>query len=226
MLANWTIYKSSPLDVEVGITTITPIIDSGSLRIKDNDATLVSLESTEYTPGLTRGRMRMLIRITDVTIYGGDQKTGFYFMSQNGGDLTNGTVVMYSAYTILEDDTSARRYGIGYYPTGLAGAETTLFLSSPVSLMTNGVTVLPIQIEWEYESELGGVRMYLDGTLDGTDTDTDFTNLSTLAQLIVANPSYVLTTSDSEGFFYYGGVVPSSAEIEYDQVTIVELTPI
>ncbi len=222
-LAEWVINKSDPSTIESGVYTITSILGTGSLRIRDNDTTNLNMYSTLYAAGLTRGRMRMLLRIT----YMDDsdtQRTGFYFHTDDQ-DLASGTPTFYSAHVVLDTNTSARRYALGYYTGGVAGAETIFYLSDPISVMTDAVSVLPLEVEWQYESEFDGVRVVLRGSLDGSDTDTDFTNLSVLSTIILVNPLYVLPTSSGEGVYYYGGTSPSGSEIEYDSVSIFSLDP-
>lgn len=222
-LAEWTINKSDPSTIEVGVSTIAPVLGTGSLRLKDTSTTNMNMYSTLYGAGLTRGRMRMLLRI-DAQTGAGVYHTGFYFQttSQN---LASGTPTFYSAHIVLTSSVSTRRYALGYYTGGIAGSETLFYLSSPISAMTNGVSILPLEVEWQYESELDGVRMVLRGSLTGSDTATNFSNLSDLSTVVVANPLYMLATSSGEGVYYSGGASPGGSEIEYDQVSIFSLDP-
>lgn len=222
-LADWTINKSDPSTIEAGVYTIAPVLGTGSLRLKDNDATNLSMHSTLYGAGLTRGRMRMLIRI-DAQAGAGVYHTGFYFHTNNQ-NLASGTPTFYSAHIVLTSNLSTRQYALGYYTGGVAGTETLFYLSSPISAMTNGVSILPLEIEWQYESEFDGVRMVLRGSLTGSDTATNFSNLSDLSMVIVANPLYMIATSSGEGVYYSGGASPGGSEIEYDQVSIFSLDP-
>lgn len=225
MLSDWTILKSNPLNIECGITTITPFVSTGSLRIKDNSTTNLNMYSNLYTPGLTRGRMRMLIRITT---QGGTSgyRTGFYFHTNTVNLTVGATQTFYSAHVRLTPGTGNRRYCLSYYTGGMGGTETVLFLGGTIAGMTNGLTVLPLEITWERESEFGpGVKMIFKGAGVGSPL-TDFSNLTTLSTIIVANPGLVLNTSLGEGVYYYGSTTPGGAELEYDQISIYNQTPI
>lgn len=225
MLADWTINKSNVTTIEDGIYTISPMVGTGSLRLKDNDNTNLNMYNTTYTNGLTRGRMRMLIRIM---AQGGTDpyRTGFYFHTNNLSIVTGITQIFYTAHIRLDASTSARTYVFSYYSGGMGGTEQAFFVSSPISMMTNGVSVLPLEVEWQTESELGGVRVFIRGSLTASSL-TNFTNMTTLSTLIVQNPPYVINTSLGEGLYYYGGVsMPGGSEIEYDQISINKLTPI
>lgn len=225
MLSDWTILKSNPSNIECGITTITPFLGSGSLRIKDNAATNLNMYSNLYTPGLTRGRMRMLIRIT---AQGGtsNYRTGFYFQSNDSSLVSGATQTFYSAHLRLTSSLTARRFAVSHFTGGIGGTETVLFLSSLISTMTNGVSVLPLEVTWEQESELAGVKIILKGSIIGNSTLTDFSNMIPLSTMIVANPPYVINGSVSEGVYYYGGSSAGGSEIEYDSVSIYSQTPI
>ncbi len=223
-LADWTINKSDPADTECGIYTISPILSTGSLRIKDNGSSRVNMFNNTYVDGLTRGRMRMLIRIQaqgGIGVY----RTGFYFHTNNVNIVT-GTPNFYSAHINLTAATGSRQYACAHYSGGMAGTETIFYTSPVITSMTNGTTILPLEIEWHTESELDGVRFILRGDQSGGDTLTDFSNLATLSTFIVSNSLYKITTSVSEGIYFYGDPSPSGSEIQYDQVSIFSLTPI
>jgi hypothetical protein len=223
-LADWVIHKSNVATIECGITTVQPIVSTGSLHVKDNDVTHLNMYSTLYTPGLLRGRGRALVRIMGINASNMTQRTGWYFQA-NALNLTTGVPVFYSAHLTLDTNVAVRRYVLSYFSAGLGGPQIILYQSDPISPMTNGLTVLPLEIEWQIETELAGVRMFLRGSLDGSATTTDFSNLTLLANLVIMNPLYVLSSSQGEGLYYYGGSLASGAEIEYDQVTIVSQTP-
>ena len=223
-LAQWTVNKSTPADIEAGIYTISPIFGTGSLRIKDNAATKLNMYNTTYTNGLTRGRMRMLVRIQSqagIAIY----RTGFYFHTNNL-NLVTGTPTFYSAHITLLASTSSRQYQFGHYANGMGGTETLFYTSPVITSMTNGVTILPLEVEWHTETELDGVRIIIRGDQSGGDTLTDFTNLSTLATFIISNSLYKITASSGEGIYYFGDGSPGGSELEFDQVSIFSLTPV
>ena len=224
MLADWTVNTSNPSNIERGIYTISPMVGTGSLRLKDNDNTNLNMYNTTYPAGLTRGSMRMLIRIM---AQGGTDpyRTGFYFQTNDQNLVTGATQIFYTAHIRLDANTSMRSYVFSYYSGGMGGTEQVFFASAPVPLMTNGVSVLPLEVEWQTESELGGVRVFIRGSLTASSL-TNFTNMTTLSTLIIQNPPYVINTSLGEGLYYYGGVsMPGGSEIEYDQVSINKLTP-
>ena len=222
-LANWTITKSDPTDVEVGIYTISPMVSTGSLRIKDNGSSNVSMYNTTYTQGLTRGRMRMLVRVHaqgGVGVY----RTGFYFHTNNV-IIATGTPTFYSVHINLTSSLSSRQYAMAYYTGGLSGTETIFYTSDPITTMVNGTTVLPLEVEWHTETELDGVRIIVRGDANGGDTLTDFSNLTTLSTFIISNSLYKITTSVGEGIYFYGDPSPGGSEVQYDQVSIFSLTP-
>lgn len=222
-LSDWTIHKSDPTDVEVGIYTISPILSTGSLRIKDNGSSNVSMFNTTYTQGLTRGRMRMLVRIQaqgGIGVY----RTGFYFHTNNT-NIAVGTPNFYSAHILLTANVATRQYAFAHYAGGMSGTETIFYTSSPITTMVNGTTILPLEVEWHTETELDGVRVIVRGDASGGDTLTDFSNLATLSTFIISNSLYKITTSVGEGIYFYGNPSPGGGEIQYDQVSIFSLTP-
>jgi hypothetical protein len=222
-LSDWTINKSDPTDTECGIYTISPILGTGSLRIKDNGSSNVSMYNTTYTNGLTRGRMRMLVRIQAQGGIG-TYRTGFYFHTNNT-NIATGTPTFYSAHILLTASLSSRQYAFAHYAGGMSGTETIFYTSSPLPTMVNGTTILPLEVEWHYETELDGVRVIVRGDSDAGDTLTDFSNLTTLSTFIISNSLYKITTSVGEGIYFYGNPSPSGSEIEYDSVSIYSLTP-
>jgi hypothetical protein len=218
-LSNWTIHKSGT-DIEVGITTLTPIEGTGNLRIRDNGNHSFNAFNTTYTNGKTRGKIRGLIRLMTVT-GSGTYRVGAYFLTSSANINSTGDFYGFHVTTT----TTSRTYQFSHHTGGIGGTKTDLYTTAPITTVTLGTTILPFEIEWHVESELDGVHLIMRGDPSGGDTLTNFSNLATIGTVIVTNPTYKLTTTVGEGIYASGlGGTASGLSAHVDLVTIYSQT--
>lgn len=221
-LNDWTQFVSGSSTIETDFDT--PILGTGSLRVSciDTEKALL-LNTTLYTPGLLKGRMRSLFRLDDVT--GSNTYRYGFTLFQSAADITaSGSAYLYGIE--VEESELSNTPFFDVCGTRLDEGRTRYFAGTPF-IRVNGTTVVALEVEWSYEPTLlGGTRFIL---REGDGTLTDFSNLTTLTTLELypgASPT-LLTVSSGEGLFVGMGTgVDSSTflDLHTDYTTIVSLT--
>ena len=227
-ITDWVINKSSPSDVVAGINPITPIVGTGSLQLVDFGSSSLNMYNDLYVRGLTRGRMRMLVKLgTEIDSLGDDfYNVGFYLMS-NDDDITLLDSFGQTFYTYslgFDALMSSHVITLDYHDMGIQDAPVNIFQSLPFTI-DRETDIVPLEIEWKYEVEFGPGILF---TLRGSTTPSvqvDFSNLVVLDQFILNDSDILLSTSISEGIYFegFGGSVPSGVDALIDQVSIFSI---
>lgn len=226
-LADWVILKSSP-DVVAGIDPIDTIIGTGSLRLIDFSSNTLNMFNNTYINGLTRGRIRMLIRVEDGLVSVGDDfyNIGMYVMADTP-DITVPDSFGQRFYTLsLGYDLfeSSHTISLDYHDNAIQDFPQNLFQTSSFNL-NRGVDIVPLELEWKLEPEFGpGIIFTVRGSTTPS-TQTDFSNLTQLGEIVVNNPAITLLNSVGEGIYLegIGGSLPSGLDALIDQVSIFSL---
>lgn len=223
-LSDWTqITVGAPT---VDINSASPIFGPGSLRLVSNggDSTggdLVTLTEDNYTKGLTRGRMRQLVRIEGL----GDASTecGFFFMASALDVTTSGDCYSYS---VRGTDPANYEMVLNYHDLGLGldSAGGFSLFTGPVFSVTPGVTIVAMEVEWQVEPGLlNGIQIIL---RQGAGLLTDFTNLSEIGRVVVfQEEDEFIGLSNAEGVYMDGGLTGTQTYV-IDRTSIIGLTPI
>lgn len=229
-LADWVINKSSPTEVIVGVnpTTSKILVGTGSLNVIDLDNSTMNMYNSTYTRGLTRGRMRMLIRLEDASFGDDSYAIGMYIMA-DGDDITvsDSFGMKFYSYALTYDvNTSSHRVELQYHDDGIEDAPLTICQTGQFTL-TRGVDIVPLELEWKLESEFGPGIRFTPRTSTIASTLTDFSNLTDVDDFIYNDPSTTLVAASSEGLYFegLGGSFPSGLDAIIDQVSIFSLAP-
>ena len=219
-LSDWTQYIIGTPTIE--IENFTQLVGIGSLRQAGTDDVIVMVENS-YTRGLTRGRIRDLIRI-DMWSGAGDYNAGFFFMS-NQDDITSGGT-FYTCALNSNNLTTDTKVEIQYHSSGLSTSPSVLFSGSTFDREDSiGPLIIALEVEWVYEPTiLNGILIII---REGHDSSlTDFSNLSEVGRIIVfEEEAFFLGTSSSEGI-YMDSRVSGTLDIIRDSTRITELVPV
>lgn len=220
-LLDWTQYIVGTPTVE--IENFTQIVGIGSLRQAGTEI-LSTLVENNYTRGLTRGKIRDLIRI-DTCTGGSDYDAGFFFMASQDDLTASG-----ECYTVSINcsSTSANtRIELHYHSSGINASPTVIFSSDPFDRDdTAGPLIIALEVEWVYEPTL------LNGILitvrEGHDPSlTDFSNLSIIGKTIVFEEDpFFIGTSSSEGIYVDSRGSTGNLDVIRDSTRITELVPV
>jgi hypothetical protein len=220
-LLDWTQYIVNTPTVE--IENFTQIVGIGSLRQAGSEV-LSTLVENNYTRGLTRGKIRDLIRI-DTCTGGSDYDVGFFFMASQDDLTASGT-----CYTCSINCTSATantKVELQYHSSGLSASPSVLFSSSSFDRDDSlGPLIIALELEWVYEpSLLNGVLITV---REGHDSSlTDFSNLLEVGKIIVFEEDpFFIETSSSEGIYMDSRGSSGDLDIIRDSTRITELVPV
>ena len=214
-LADWTLYQSQP-GLTAEITTTTPILDAGSLRLVNiGEASSVNLQnftSLLYTPGLLEGRMRQILRIDSA----GKTRAGFAFM-QSAADISTTDDKDYYQVVAHADATAATRtIRIDRIDGGSVNTTNLFETSSPA--WTVG-SVFTIEVDWQASvTEIGGTRITV-----RTGTATDFSDLSEIADLTDPSPDAHTTTLGEGPYILKFDTTGETYEVRYDNTSVFQL---
>jgi len=224
---------ASAISLEVG----NPIVGSGSLAYNkpniastDDFGAHSQLDST-FTRGLTKGRIRTLLRVgdgwTDTGSFVEDTGAGIFYMSDTE-DITGTGGNFYTAYVARERNTpnlfrllicrSAGQNTLTLACRPDLGAQ--VLLDTAASFVTAGEFVIPIQIEWNLDiAGLGGLRHTMSA---GNLGDTNFNNLAVVYDFVEPSP---LTVASFEGLAttFQTGATVAPFTVVYDQTGVFQL---
>lgn len=219
-LSDWTQYIIGTPTVE--IENFTQIVGIGSLRQAGVDDVVAMVENN-YTRGLTRGRIRDLIRI-DTWTGANEYNAGFFFMSSQD-DITSGG----EFYTCTLNSTSSisdTKVEIQYHSSGLSTSPSVLFSGPTFDREdTSDPLIIALEVEWVYEPTLlNGILIIVREGHD--DSLTDFSNLSEVGRIIVfEEEAFFIGTSNSEGI-YMDSRTSGTLDVIRDSTRITELVPV
>ena len=218
-LTQWTQYVSGTPTVEINF--VTPIADAGSLRIACSSGQKALLLSTLYTLGLTKGRMRSLFRVDDVT--GPDTyRYGFTLFQSIAGIIGTGYAYLFGIE--VQSSMTMNTPFFDICTTGLDEGRTRYFTGSTFTRI-NGTTIVALEVEWAYEpTVLGGTRFIL---RKGHGTLTDFSNLVDIGTVELYPGQGVtpfLSTSAAEGIYSTGATTSTIVDVRVDSTKIIKLT--
>jgi hypothetical protein len=227
-LTDWVINKSSPLEVTVGVDPITFLVGTGSLHLIDLDNSTMNMYNSTYSRGLTRGRMRMLIRLEDAAFGDDSYAIGMYIMA-DGDNITIGDSFgrkFYSWALTYDVNTTSHRVELQYHDDGIEDSPLTILQTGQFTL-TRGQDVVPLELEWKLEDEFGPGIRFTPRTSTTPSILTDFSNLTDIDDFIYNDPTTTLLAASSEGLYFegLGGSFPSGLDAIIDQVSIFSLTP-
>jgi len=219
-LLDWTQYIIGTPTVEV--ENFTQLVGIGSLRQAGADEVVVMVENN-YTKGLTRGRIRDLIRI-DTWTGANSYNTGFFFMSSQD-DITSGGT-FYTCALNSSVSTTDTKIEIQHHSSGLSTSPTVLFSGSTFDREDSiGPLIIALEVEWVYEPTiLNGILIII---REGHDPSlTDFSNLSEVGRIIVfEEEAFFIGTSSSEGI-YMDARSLGTLDVIRDSTRITELVPV
>lgn len=227
-LADWVINKSSPTEVIVGVDPVNYLSGTAALHVKDLDNSVMNMYNSTYSRGLTRGRMRMLIRLEDAAFGDDSYAIGMYVMA-DGDDVTFSDsfgMKFYSWALTYDVNSTSHRLALQYHDAGIEDSPTIIFQTSPFTL-TRGQDVVPLELEWKLETEFGPGIYF---TARGSTTPSvlvNFSNLTDLYDEVYNDPTTTLLSSSSEGLYFegLGGSFPSGLDAIVDEVAIFSLSP-
>lgn len=220
-LLDWTLYSVGSPDAEIDNST--QISGIGSLRQFGSNSMLEMVENN-YMKGLTRGKIRDLIRV-DTCSGGGNYDAGFFFMGSHVDLTSSGTCYTYSIN--MTSVSSNTKVSLQYHDNGIESSPTVLY-SGPTFDRNDsgGPLIIALEVEWVYEpSLLNGILITM---REGHDPSLiDFSNLSEISKVIIFQEEvFFLGSGASEGIYMDSRDSAGDLDIKRDKTIIYDLIPV
>jgi hypothetical protein len=199
-----------------------PMVGIGSL-VQRGVTSFISMVEENYTLGLTRGKIRDLIR-PDKWEGSGVYDAGLFFMASQEDLTTAGACYTYSINS--DSDEASTRVELQYHSAGIEETPLTLFAGPTFNRKPGAIPlIIALEVEWVYEPTIiDGILIILrEGHSLGI---VNFSNLVEVTRLIIFEPDPVfLGVSAAEGIYMDSRGAGGDLTVTRDRTRITRLIP-